>query len=508
MLLRLAALCLLASSAAAQSPADRAKTLLHTALEAQGGEAKLRALHNVQWEAAGYRNQIEESERPEGPYIPEFQTVTETHDFAGNRYRSATDLVVYPVYKWATAGVVADGVAMRTTGPRSAPGTPEQMQLAHERMALSPERLLITALDAPDVHNEPRVVLQSVPQDVVAFTLDGAPVRIFLNAYTHLPTAVDYSGPLARTGFWAYMGDHTMRTWYSFWWLAKGGIHLPMQWNVEGNGMPDQMFIIKRLTLDATLHDADFAIPPDVRAHFDPQAKPQTPEDVPLGNPRAPAVELAPGVVVIPGAWNVGIIRQDDGLVILEAPISSGYSAKVIAEAKRRYPGVPIKAVISTSDSWPHLAGVREYVAAGIPLYALDINRPILERTLAAPHTVQPDTLQRHPAKANFHLVAGKTTIGAGPNRLEIYPIHGETSERQLMVYFPGHKLLYGSDPFQGAPGNFTFPQQVSELTGAVAREDLDVERFYMMHIAVTPWPELAKALEAAATTNGPEGPK
>ena len=65
-----------------------------------------------------------------------------------------------------------------------------------------------------------RIRLQSIPQNVVAFTLDHAPVRIYLNIYTHLPTAVDYSGSLARGGFWKYLGDVTLRTYYSFWWLA------------------------------------------------------------------------------------------------------------------------------------------------------------------------------------------------------------------------------------------------------------------------------------------------
>jgi hypothetical protein len=30
-----------------------------------------------------------------------------------------------------------------------------------------------------------------------------------------------------------------------------------------------------------------------------------------------------------------------------------------------RYPGVKVKAVVTTSDAWPHLGGVREYVARG-----------------------------------------------------------------------------------------------------------------------------------------------
>jgi hypothetical protein len=54
-------------SHAASNPS--AAALLHQALSAQGGEQKLRALKSVQWEASGYRNELEESERPEGPYI-------------------------------------------------------------------------------------------------------------------------------------------------------------------------------------------------------------------------------------------------------------------------------------------------------------------------------------------------------------------------------------------------------------------------------------------------------
>lgn len=135
------------------------------------------------------------------------------------------------------------------------PGTPEQVKLARERMALSAECLLLTALDATDVHTEPDVVLQSVPQNVVAFTLDGAPVQVFLNAYTHLPTAMDYSGPLAHASYWGFLGDVTQRTYYGEWWLAKGGIHLPMQINIEGNGRLDQVLVIRKLELDSPLNE-------------------------------------------------------------------------------------------------------------------------------------------------------------------------------------------------------------------------------------------------------------
>lgn len=111
------------------------------------------------------------------------------------------------------------------------------------------------------------------------------------------------------------------------------------------------------------------------------------------------------------------------------------------AEAHKRFPNQPIRAVVTTSDVWPHLAGIREYAAEGIPIYALDLNQPILNRVIADPRTSKPDALARSPRKAQFHLVYDKEVLGTGANRLEIYPTRGETSGRQMMVYFPKYNF-------------------------------------------------------------------
>lgn len=479
--------------------ARAAPALLREALAAQGGEQALRALKSVQWQAKGYRNMVEQSERPAGPYLTEFDTIAEVHDFAGGRYRRTVDGTVFPFGPFSSGIVFDNSAAMRTRDDSKTAATPQLADIARERLALSPERLLLTALDAADVHREADQLLQEVPQNVLAFSLHKAPVRIFLNAYTHLPTAVDYAGPLARTGFWSFLGDVTLRTYYSFWWLAKGGIHYPMQWNMESNGLPDGMLHIHALRIDEALADASLDIPDSVRAAYDPQARPTDRDATPLGQAGKPAQELAPGIVFIPGEWNATIIRQDDGIVILEAPIASGYALKVLAEARRRFPDVPVKAVITTSDAWPHLAGVRQFVAEGIPVYALDLNRPILERVINAAYTSRPDALQATHRKADLRLVGARMVLGTGVNRLEIVPIRGETSERQLMVYFPQHRLLYGSDAFQrDDKGVYFYPQTMAELADAVTREQLGVDQFFMMHVDPTPWSEVAKAIAHA----------
>jgi hypothetical protein len=362
------------------------------------------------------------------------------------------------------------------------------LQQAQEALALSPERVLINALDSTDLRRLPDLTMQGVPHHAVQFTWKTAPVRIYLNADTHLPTAVEWETAYPFGIFWSIWGDVTTRVYYSLWWL-QNGIHYPLQADFIRNGMPDQTATITKIEFNPTLPPDAFAISSESRTAFAARGAKTIDDRVP-----GKASELAPGIFFIPGPWNTTLVRQQDGIVVVEAPMSSGYSAKVIELAQSRFPGVPIKAVITTSDSWPHIGGLREYVARGVPMYVLDRTVPLIERFLKSPRTRYPDTLAKMLRVPELHPVSAKTIIGTGANRLEIYPIHGETSERQMMVYFPEHKLLYGSDPFQELDGKLFYPQTVYELESAVKRENLAVERFYMMHIGLNPW---SKAMEA-----------
>src|SRR5262249_11034513 len=212
----------------------------------------------------------------------------------------------------------------------------------------------------------------------------------------------------------------------------------------------------------------------------------------------ARAKELAPGVTQFSGSWNVAFVRQPDGVVVIEAPIGSSYSAAVLAEAEKRYPDARVKAVITTSDAWPHLGGVREYAARGIPIYACELNRPILERLLKADYSAHPDALAKAPRPAKFTWVTEKTVIGSGDTRVEIYPAHGENGERMLFAYLPSSRLLYSSDDIQhDRTGDFFMPEYLFEVREAVKRDGLAVDRIFGMHIGPTPWSEIEAAISA-----------
>ena len=252
------------------------------------------------------------------------------------------------------------------------------------------------------------------------------------------------------------------------------------------------------LVVDAPLSDADFDIPAETKTAFEGvKNRPSGLSTLTLDPTKIVAV--APNVALLPGNWNVLLVKQPDGIVIFEGPISSHYSETVIAAAKSKFPGTSIKAVITTSDAWPHIGGMREYVARKIPVYALDLTLPILGRLMKAPRTTDPDALAKTAAAPIFRPVGRPVTLGTGALRIDLIPVRGEMGERMMIAYLPGQKLAYSSDLIQPGrtPGSFFMPGMIAEVATALAREKAGEPTTVVgMHLMPTTWAQVLAALK------------
>jgi CHAT domain-containing protein/Tfp pilus assembly protein PilF len=482
---------LVAFGLAPGAQSSTARTIVRTAIDRMGGEALLRSIKTIRFERVGYRNMLEQSERPEGPWIPEVERAVEAWDIAGRQWSSTADLEAGE-FHFKQQQIVSAGAAATSFDGRWSPGSRSLIQEMDERFAWSPFLVMLSALDASDLEQEADRVFQSVPHHVVSWTSKEGRTRALLNSQTGYLTAIETTRAYPDDLYWQVWGDVTNRVSYSYWSIEANGWRLPRQWDVERNGQPASVITIASIALNPELAANTFAIPEDARSGYQARAK-QTLDDPAFGSPARPVRELAPGVVEIPSSWDITLVRQDDGVVVIEAPISAGYSKKALEEAERRFPGVKVKAVISTSDSWPHFGGIREYVARGIEAYVLDLNEPILLRAVTSPRRLHPDALAAHPRAPRFRRVSAKTVVGSGPNRLELYPVRGETGERMMAVYMPQHRILYGSDLVQWGRGGP--PEYVSELVDLAAREKLAVDTVYAMHADPSPWSRVLSAV-------------
>jgi len=485
-----------------------AHAIVTAAINAMGGEPRLHAIHAIEYTAVGERQMVEQSERPTGPYFLDHYRFLTIRDIDGDRAWTESTHEAYASDHWWTSEEPSKGTVV-VNGQVTAVVSNGKFQYAggaavsqnDDLLALAPERLLFTAQNANDLRALPDTTLHGVRHHELAFTYRGIPCILAINAENNLPWQITYTRAYPYQVFWNAWGDVTTTITFTAWSLEHNGVPYPREWTYRRVDLPDTQFFIVDLKFNPTLDDTQLTIPHDiVAAHPAPTAI----DAYKLGyGGDGPPKELAPGVIQYPGGWNVEFVKQPDGVVVIEAPWSSNYTKQALAQARATY-GLPVKAVITTSDSWPHIAGVREAVAQGITVYALDLNGPILKRLLAAPHTMNPDDLQRHPRAAHFVLVTNPTAIGSGPNRLVIYPYRSETGERQMMVYLPEQRLLYTSDLFSmdSGPGDWFTPQYLDEAIAAITRYHLTPVTIFGMHYEATPYQTILDIVKKWVTPN------
>ena len=70
---------------------DEARELIRLAMRAMGGEERLRAIESVSFKGIGHRYMLEQSERPEGPWLLDYFQISEVRDFRKGRLRQATE---------------------------------------------------------------------------------------------------------------------------------------------------------------------------------------------------------------------------------------------------------------------------------------------------------------------------------------------------------------------------------------------------------------------------------
>ena len=471
--------------------------LLNRSIAAMGGEAALRSVQVLHLEAIGHEFLIEQSERPEGPWVANYMSTVEDRDVENGRSRMDIQERSFQSPDWsAPRAILYDGETVATDASGKFAPLAWRWADTVQRVDLAPERVLFRARGAADVRTQPDVRIQGVVQHVVSFTWKGQRVRLLINSHDDLLTAVE----LRRPDEWGVWGNVTDTMYYSLWTLLPGGIRYPQQLDRTWNDVTLSSTTIVRAAPKPATDAAMFVIPADVKAAF--AALPASPAAA-LTLDLTKRREVAPGVVQYGGNWNVEVVQQPDGLIVIEAPIGSSYSIQVLDELSRRYPGAKVKAVITTADSWPHLGGLREYVARGIPVYALELNRPILERLVRADYSSQPDTLAKTPRPANFHWISAKTIIGSGATQVVLYPARHENGERMLFVYLPAAKVLYTADEVQRMrSGAFFMPEYLQEVKDVTAREGLAVERVFGMHTPPTAWSDIEAALAAAKSVS------
>lgn len=206
--------------------------------------------------------------------------------------------------------------------------------------------------------------------------------------------------------------------------------------------------------------------------------------------------------------YTQAVTLQRDTVFVLDATQSEARARQDSAWIGKLFPGRHPIALVVTDLAWPHIGGVRFWVANGATVISHRASRAFLERVVAQRWTRTPDLLERRRQSARLRYRAVDDSLTLARGGVVLHPIDGISSEGAVVAWVPSERFLWASDYIQ----NLREPTQyTTEVWLATRRAKIKPERTAAQHIPLTPWAtidglvgELARepvAVEAGDTT-------
>jgi hypothetical protein len=256
------------SAPAAANPT--ARTIIRNAIDAMGGEARLRAIHSVHMAIMASGALVEGADRPEAPWQINHYTLDDWLDYEHGAWRKDVQSMVLDGGngRWSKFSVIAaGGVAAVLFDGKARAGSPVHLGDAAEHLLYQPDRLALIAIDAPDVRRDGDASIAGQPHQIVAFHHAGMSIRLWIDARTHRLNAAEILHQLPDDAYWRVYGDVHDRLGFLRWTLDPSGVWFARQYDLIREGVPYHSFLVTALEVNAVAPDT-FTITDETRAAY------------------------------------------------------------------------------------------------------------------------------------------------------------------------------------------------------------------------------------------------
>lgn len=418
-------LAVMAGSVEAQAPSDP-RAVIRRAVDVVGGEAALRGIARVslkmmtQWQRTTFRDV---------PFVdrPSFEPHTDVRDYTIPAWRNTREFGTRRIIN-----VIRDSVAITDLGQGFQPLSVAYVDERAELFVLTPDRLLLALLDAPDPRPGADTTIGGEAHRRVGATLAGKfPATVFFHRGTGLPTLLRFRAGHPNDFGLVPWGVMSVEVWYSGW-TSVDGIGLATQWDVVRFGIPYKRMTVLRAAFNPTFESDSFAVTPEQRAAYlaSSAVRPMH-ESVPIREPRL----VAPTLAMI-GAFGVpsGAVRTGASWLLLGAG-HTGFNYGQGIRILDSLGATPIGAVLAASASTSH-GGLVVALDRGLPVYVSAASEPFVRRVL----------LNAGRRVAGLRRVTAATVLGEGDHQVRLEPIDLPNTPGSLILHQPSTGWLYVPD--------------------------------------------------------------
>lgn len=200
--------------------------------------------------------------------------------------------------------------------------------------------------------------------------------------------------------------------------------------------------------------------------------------------PDSVRVSTATRLLVNPG-YTEGVVFADDTLYLLDATQGEERARADSALIARLFPGHHPTVLVVTDLAWPHVAGLRYWVARGATVVSHSTSRLFLQRVLARRWTRSPDLYERRRKQARFIFKEVRDSLALAGGKIRLYPVDGIGSEGALVAYVDADRFLWSGDYIQTVQQPSTY---LVEVWRAARRVGIEPVNTAAQHLPVTAW--------------------
>lgn len=327
-----------------------------------------------------------------------------------------------------------------------------------------------------------REVFRDYLRLVLTRTTEDGEQRLFMDEKTGLPVKLDLIEPHY---LW---GQRRVEYIYSNWTLLSGSFALPASSSRMADGDMEFAETLATAELVERKGAPDLALP---ATNAKAESLPLFLRAIP---PTTTQVSQNTYLLSNPG-YNELVTLVGNDLYVFDATQSEDRARQDAQIIHKLFPGKHPVNVVVTDLAWPHVAGVRYWVASGATIISHSAARTFLQKVIDRRWTLSPDLLEKARSRraARFKFVPVEQQYSMAGGSVALYAIDGIGSEIALMAYLPGEHLLWASDYIQTIEEPSLY---MREVWNAAQRANIQPERVAAEHLPLTQWSTVATIVE------------
>jgi hypothetical protein len=186
--------------------------------------------------------------------------------------------------------------------------------------------------------------------------------------------------------------------------------------------------------------------------------------------------------LLVNSAFTSVVSLQRDTVFVFDSPGGEDRARLEHERVGQLFPGRHPTVMVAMNPVWPHIAGLRYWVAHGAMVVASRPIVPYVRTVLARRWTGLPDDYERARVQPTIRAVADSGLLAGGQVRL--YPMDGINGETVLLAYIAPSRFVWASDHIQDTTDNIL----LRDVRETVAHHHLAPVATSGPHFRVIPW--------------------